>query len=104
MTNCTEQMLAAARARIQEVQAEYSGRPIILVGFNAGASVALQAAQLERVFAVVCLGFSVLTAEGKRGEPDDCILELQCPVLFVIGQCSNTSLLVSAAFFYVEKQ
>ncbi|KAF5299480.1 hypothetical protein FQR65_LT01061 [Abscondita terminalis] len=92
MTSCADQMLTATRAKVQEVKADYPGRPIVLVGFNVGAALALQVAQVEHVVCVVCLGFSLLTAEGKRGEPDDNILELQCPVLFVIGQCSNTSL------------
>ncbi|KAF2880713.1 hypothetical protein ILUMI_25455 [Ignelater luminosus] len=92
MMNCADQMLASTRAKIQEVKNEHPGRPIILVGFNSGSSVALQAAQVEHVLCVICLGFSLLTAEGKRGEPDDSLLELQCPVLFVIGQCSHTSL------------
>ncbi|XP_031339023.1 zinc finger protein jing homolog isoform X1 [Photinus pyralis] len=91
MINCADQMLAATRAKIQEVKADYPGRPIILIGFNVGSALALQVAQVEHVLCVVCLGFSLLTAEGKRGEPDDSLLELQCPVLFVIGQCSNTA-------------
>lgn len=92
MTNCLDQMLAATRCKIQEVRADCSVRNVILVGFNASAALALQVAQVEPVLCVVCLGFSLLTADGKRGDPDDNLLELQCPVLFVIGQCSNTSL------------
>nr|XP_022919577.1 KAT8 regulatory NSL complex subunit 3 [Onthophagus taurus] len=92
MTNCLDQMLATTRARIQEIKDEFPGRSLILAGYNAGASLALQVAQVESVLCVLCLGFSLLTAEGKRGDPDDNLLELQCPVLFVIGQCSNTSL------------
>ncbi|KAI4459456.1 testis development protein prtd [Holotrichia oblita] len=92
MTNCLDQMFAATRGKIQEVKEEYPGRSIILAGFNSGASLALQVAQVEPILCVLCLGFSLLTAEGRRGDPDDNLLELQCPVLFVIGQCSNTSL------------
>ncbi|GJQ72599.1 putative histone H4-K16 acetylation [Trypoxylus dichotomus] len=92
MMNCLDQMFAATRGKIQEVKEEYPGRSIILAGFNSGASLALQVAQVEPILCVLCLGFSLLTAEGKRGDPDDNLLELQCPVLFVIGQCSNTSL------------
>lgn len=94
MTNCVDQMLATTRGKIQEIKAEHSGRPIILAGFNAGAALALQVAQVETVLCVLCLGFSLHTAEGRRGDLDDNLLELQCPVLFVIGQCSNTSLYV----------
>lgn len=92
MINCADQMLAATRAKIQEVKSDYPGRPIVLVGFNAGSALSLQVAQVEHVAAVVCMGFSLYTAEGKRGDADDNMLELQSPVLFIIGQCSNTSL------------
>lgn len=92
MINCMDQMLAATRAKIQEVKSDHPGRPIVMAGFNAGAALALQVAQIEPVLCVLCLGFSLLTAEGKRGDPDDNLLELQCPVLFVIGQCSHSSL------------
>lgn len=92
MVNIVDQMLASTRAKIQEVKSDYPSRPIILVGLNSGSAIALQVAQIEHVTSVVCLGFSLLTAEGKRGEPDDNLLEIQCPVLFVIGQCSNTAL------------
>lgn len=92
LTNCVDQMFSITRGKIQDLKADYPGRHIILLGFNAGGTLALQVAQIESVLCVVSLGFSLLTAEGRRGEPDDNLLELQCPVLFVIGQCSNTSL------------
>lgn len=100
MNNVMDQMLAATRAKIQEVKTEHPGRSIVLAGFNAGAALALQVAQIETVLCVLCLGFSLLTAEGKRGDPDDNLLELQCPVLFVIGQCSHTSLYVFTILKY----
>ncbi|KAJ8931429.1 hypothetical protein NQ314_015668 [Rhamnusium bicolor] len=92
MTNCVDQLFSMTRGKIQDVRLDYPGRHIVLLGFNAGGTLALQVAQVEPVLCVISLGFSLLTAEGKRGEPDDNLLELQCPVLFVIGQCSNTSL------------
>lgn len=91
MTNCIDQMFALARGKIQEVRESFPGRHIILVGRGAGATLAIQIGQVENVFCIVSLGFSLLTAEGKRGEPDDGLLELHCPVLFVIGQCSSTT-------------
>ncbi|XP_066254553.1 KAT8 regulatory NSL complex subunit 3-like isoform X4 [Euwallacea similis] len=91
MTNYLDQMFSLARGRIQEAKENFPERHIILVGVGAGATLALQLAQVENIFCVVSLGFSMLTAEGRRGEPDDNLLELQCPVLFVIGQCSSTS-------------
>lgn len=38
----TEQMIAISRAKIQQIRNEVANRQIILVGFNAGAAVALQ--------------------------------------------------------------
>jgi regulatory NSL complex subunit 3 len=95
MMNCVDQMFVMARNKIQDIRLDYPGRNIVLVGFGFGATLALQIAQVEQVLCVISIGFSLLTAEGKRGEPDDNLLELQCPVLFVIGQCSSTSVYVS---------
>ncbi|XP_050506248.1 KAT8 regulatory NSL complex subunit 3 isoform X3 [Diabrotica virgifera virgifera] len=86
-----DQLFAITRGKIQDIREEYPGKHIILVGFNSGAALAMQVAQVEPVLCVVSIGFSLLTVQGFRGEPDDAILELQCPVLFVIGQLSNTS-------------
>ncbi|XP_060526641.1 KAT8 regulatory NSL complex subunit 3 isoform X2 [Cylas formicarius] len=91
MTTCLDQMFALTRGRVQETRENHIGKQIILVGVGAGAALAIQVAQVENVLCVVSLGFSLFTAEGRRGEPDDNLLELQCPVLFVIGQCSSTS-------------
>ncbi|KAL3279731.1 hypothetical protein HHI36_017240 [Cryptolaemus montrouzieri] len=91
MMHCADQMFASIKGQVQEIKSEHPNKNIVLLGFNAGAAMALQVAQAEPVLAVICLGFSLLTAEGKRGEPEDTLMELQCPVLFVIGQCSTTS-------------
>lgn len=47
------------------------------------------AVNVAGVAGVVCLGLPLLTAAGPRGEPEDCILDLPCPILFVIGQNAN---------------
>ncbi|XP_044735628.1 mucin-6 isoform X3 [Chrysoperla carnea] len=91
MTNCLDQMIVATRAKLQEVRSDCPGRPIILVGFNTGGALACQIAEMESVSAVVSLGFPLLTVDGVRGEPDDMLMELQVPVLFVIGQCALTA-------------
>lgn len=41
---------------------------------------------MEHVMAVICLGFPFATVEGKRGAPDDILIDVRCPVMFVIGQ------------------
>lgn len=41
---------------------------------------------MEPVNAVICIGFPFATVEGKRGTPDDMLMDLRCPVMFIIGQ------------------
>ncbi|XP_012268871.2 KAT8 regulatory NSL complex subunit 3 [Athalia rosae] len=86
MMACMEQLVQATRTKIQDVRSDCPGRPIILVGFNTGAALACQIAQMEHVTAVICLGFPFITVEGKRGTPDDTLMDIRCPVMFVIGQ------------------
>uniref|UniRef100_A0A1Q3EYL9 Putative testis development protein prtd n=1 Tax=Culex tarsalis TaxID=7177 RepID=A0A1Q3EYL9_CULTA len=84
----SEQMVAVTRAKIQDVRQEAPNRPIILVGFNAGAALAIQIGLVEAVSSIVCLGFAYNTVNGTRGAPDDHITGVTAPVLFVIGQMS----------------
>uniref|UniRef100_A0A146KX35 KAT8 regulatory NSL complex subunit 3 n=1 Tax=Lygus hesperus TaxID=30085 RepID=A0A146KX35_LYGHE len=86
MTTSLDHMLAATRAKLSELRSDYAGRTIILVGFNTGAALACQVALMEQVTAVVCLGFPLNTVEDRRGQPDDSILNLTTPVLFIAGQ------------------
>lgn len=88
---CTEQMIAKSRAEVQKLRSELPARQIILVGFNAGAAIALQVAMTEAVNSVVCMGFAYNTMNGVRGSPDDRILGITTPVLFVLGQNSARS-------------
>lgn len=87
----TEHMIAISRAKIQEIRNEVANRHIILVGFNAGAALALQVALVETVNSVVCMGFAYNTTNGVRGNPDDRVLDLTTPVMFVLGQNSARS-------------
>lgn len=87
----TEHMIAISRAKIQEIRNEVANRHIILVGFNAGAALALQVALVEPVNSVVCMGFAFHTMNGTRGAPDDRVLDLITPVMFVLGQNSARS-------------
>ncbi|KAL6262880.1 hypothetical protein P5V15_005669 [Pogonomyrmex californicus] len=86
MMVCMDQLVQATRAKIQDVRSDCPGRPIILVGFNAGAALACQVAQMEHITAVICIGFPFTTVEGKRGTPDDMLMDVRCPVMFIIGQ------------------
>ncbi|XP_022229464.2 uncharacterized protein LOC111078859 isoform X3 [Drosophila obscura] len=86
-----EAIVCLTRVRINELRAENPTRGIILVGFNAGASLALQVALSESLACVICMGFAYNTLRGPRGAPDDRILDIKTPILFVIGQNSARS-------------
>ncbi|XP_067627115.1 KAT8 regulatory NSL complex subunit 3 isoform X2 [Eurosta solidaginis] len=86
-----EQIVSITRVKIQELRNENTQRSIILIGFNAGAALALQVAMSENVACVVCMGFAYNTFNGVRGAPDDRILDIKIPILFVIGQNSAKS-------------
>lgn len=87
----TDQLVAISRAKIQEIRNEVPNRQIVLVGFNAGAAIAVQVALVETVSSIVCVGFSYNTMKGVRGAPDDKILEITTPILFVLGQIAQRS-------------
>lgn len=87
----TEQLVAMTRAKIQEIRNQSPNRHIILAGFNAGAALALQVALVEPVNSIICFGFAFNTLLGVRGAPDDRIVELTTPILFVIGQNAQRS-------------
>lgn len=87
----TEQLVALSRAKIVELRAEIPNRQIVLVGFNAGAALAVQTALVETVSSVVCLGFAYNTINGVRGTPDDRVLQITTPILFVLGQIAQRS-------------
>lgn len=86
-----DQMVAITRAKIQEVRNETPSQHIVLIGFNAGAAIAVQVALVETVDSVVCLGFAYNTMKGVRGAQDDRLLEITTPVLFVLGQNAQRS-------------
>ncbi|CAB0006457.1 unnamed protein product [Nesidiocoris tenuis] len=91
MITSLDHMLAATRSKLAELRADHNGRSIVLVGFNTGAALACQVALLENVTSVVCIGFPLNTVEGKRGLPDDNILNLSVPVLFIAGEHGTNS-------------
>lgn len=91
LEHVTEQLVAATRTKIQELRTEMPSRNIILAGVNTGAAIALQVALVETVSSIVCLGFAYNTLKGTRGAPDDRILDLTAPILFVLGENSARS-------------
>lgn len=91
LEHVSEQLVAATRSKIQELRAEMPSRHIILAGINTGAAIALQVALVETVSSIVCLGFAYNTLKGVRGSPDDRILDITTPILFVLGESSSRS-------------
>ncbi|OQR79194.1 KAT8 regulatory NSL complex subunit 3-like [Tropilaelaps mercedesae] len=75
----------AVKSKIGEVKAAFPQRPIILVGWNSGALVALQTSLIESVSAVVCMGFPMTGLQGPK-QLDDPILDSRTPILFCVGQ------------------
>jgi len=86
-----ELIISTTRAKVAELKSENPGRPVVLVGLNTAAGVACQVALLEPVAAIICLGFPLNTVEDKRGQPDDSLLNLTVPLLFIVGQHAATS-------------
>lgn len=81
-----EQLVSLTRTKIQELKAENPDRRIILVGMHASSALALQVSLVEQVSGIICFGFSYNTVHGPRGHPDDHILNLTTPIMFMIGQ------------------
>lgn len=72
-------------------------RPLLLVGFNQGSLIAIHCA-LEnpgQVAAIICLGFPLSAINGFRGDLDDPLLDMNIPILFVVGQMASTATLSS---------
>ncbi|XP_046388973.1 KAT8 regulatory NSL complex subunit 3 isoform X2 [Ischnura elegans] len=86
----TTLMASTTRAKVREIRSANISSPIFLIGWGQGALLACQVSLVEPVAAVICLGFPMHTVEGNRGDPDDSILDLHCPVYFVIGQNAAT--------------
>lgn len=83
-----EQIVSITRLRIKDLKTENPNRHIVLIGFNASSSIALQVALSENISSVLCMGFAYNTLTGPRGSPEDHLLDIKTPVLFVIGQNS----------------
>nr|CAH0113201.1 unnamed protein product [Daphnia galeata] len=85
-----EAIINATVQKVQELKAGCPSRPIVLAGLQQGALIAAQVAYMEPVTALLCLGFPLFCVDGKRGEPDDFILDIKCPTMLIVGQSSST--------------
>lgn len=88
---------ASVRDKIRDLKKKKFNefRPLILVGFNHGSLIAVHCA-LEnpgQVSSVICLGFPLSAVNGFRGDLDDTILDLNIPILFIVGQMASTATL-----------
>ncbi|XP_071445251.1 KAT8 regulatory NSL complex subunit 3 isoform X2 [Hetaerina americana] len=83
-------MASTTRAKLRELRATNINSQIFLIGWGQAALLACQVSLVEPVAAVICLGFPMHTVEGNRGEPDDSLLDMHCPVYFIIGQNAAT--------------
>jgi len=86
-----EQMVSATKTMLNSARCDHPGRPIVLVGWRSGAAIALQVAASESIAAVVCLGLATRSVDGPRGEPNDVIYSVTCPILFITGEYSTVS-------------
>ncbi|XP_066936298.1 uncharacterized protein [Clytia hemisphaerica] len=81
-----EHCISAVRTNVATFNTRFANRPIVLLGWDVGALVALKVALLDKVDAVICLGFPNETVEG-----DECpsywesFGKVRCPVLFFVG-------------------
>ncbi|CAH1782725.1 unnamed protein product [Owenia fusiformis] len=90
IAQCLEHMIGAVRTKVLELKSHFPNRPIVLIGWTAGALVAAHASHVENVSATVCLGFPMQGINGGRGDCEDNMIDSHTPTLFVIGQNSNT--------------
>lgn len=89
VATCLENMVTAVKAKVLELKAQYSNRPLILVGWSIGALIATQISLQETISGVVCLGFPSKGVNGYRGDIDEPLFACKTPTLFVIGQESS---------------
>ncbi|XP_037091284.1 KAT8 regulatory NSL complex subunit 3-like [Pollicipes pollicipes] len=80
-------IMAMCRSQVAELRRP--GRPLVLLGWGAAGLVAAHLALVEPVSAVVGLGFPYWSAAGRRGEPDDPLLESRTPTLLLVGQSAS---------------
>lgn len=81
-----EQLSTAVRSRINLYHNKYPNKSIILAGWHTASILSCHIALVEKVSAVLCLGFPMQTLNGSRGTVDDVFCDLNTPILFVVGE------------------
>jgi hypothetical protein len=76
------QLVATHRAELAAARADHDG-PVVLAGKSMGGRIGCHVSLLDRVDALVCLGYPLRGASGKLR--DEVLLALGTPVLFVQG-------------------
>ncbi|XP_003744382.1 KAT8 regulatory NSL complex subunit 3 [Galendromus occidentalis] len=80
-----EVTIGVVKNKVCEVKLQLPGRPIVLIGWNSGALVAIHTSLIESVSGVVCMGSPMAGLLGPK-QLDDPILDSRTPVLFCVGQ------------------
>jgi predicted alpha/beta-hydrolase family hydrolase len=79
------ELIAAHVAALAAARARHPALPTVLVGKSMGSRIGCHVATVERVQAIVCLGYP-LRGAGKNGKlRDQILLALEAPILFVQG-------------------
>ena len=78
-------LIDAHRATLTAARSRHPTLPAVLIGKSMGGRIGCHVASVERVDALVCLGYP-LRGAGKNGKlRDQILLELETPILFVQG-------------------
>ncbi|XP_065649176.1 uncharacterized protein LOC101236109 isoform X3 [Hydra vulgaris] len=85
-----EHCISVIRSKITSCRHKYPEHPIILAGWSVGSLIALKVALLNKVDAVICLGFPGKQFSNKEKEIGkeeywQSFLKIECPVLFFSG-------------------
>ncbi|XP_047128770.1 uncharacterized protein LOC101236109 isoform X2 [Hydra vulgaris] len=85
-----EHCISVIRTKITSCRHKYPEHPIILAGWGVGSLIALKVALLNKVDAVICLGFPGKQFSNKEKEIGkeeywQSFLKIECPVLFFAG-------------------
>ena len=94
--NCTiagmEQVLCAQQQQHHQQQASPGGHSSAAPGLSGDqkpvlpANLQPPAPPSSGIKACICMGFPLYTTDGLRGEPDDPLLDLRAPTMFVVGE------------------